>query len=136
MTAIGGIEVIDKGFLAEAAVTIHRFVTVGSAARTAILANAAGEAVLGVAQHGVEAADATAGAHFNVRLMGISVVEAGAAVTAGGRVQTDSTGRAIDAVVTVGIEEIAGIAMDAAGSAGDLIGVLLTPGMSHNTATT
>lgn len=138
MAAVGGVEVIDLGFIANEALTIHRFVKNSAAGtdRTVDLADTAKEAVIGVAQHEVEAADAAEGAHANIRIVGISTVEAGAAVTLLSKVQTDSVGRAIDAVVTVGNEEIAGVALMAASAAGDLIAILLTPGNTQNTATT
>lgn len=98
MSAVGGVEVLDLGFIANEALTKYRFVKgAGTGARTVDQCDTAGEVALGVAMHDVDADNAAAGAHVNVRLMGIAVVEAGATVTQYGKVQTDASGRAIDA---------------------------------------
>jgi hypothetical protein len=122
MAAVGGVEVIDLGFVANEALLIHRFVKATSTAREVDQCGVAGEAALGVAQHNVEAADAASGAHANIRLVGIAVVEAGAAVTLMDIVVTDSVGRGVTGTST---DLQLGLALGAAGAAGDLFAVLL-----------
>jgi len=122
MSAVGGVEVADLGFIASAAITKYRFVKgVGTGDRSVELCDTAGEAALGVAMHDVEADMATQGAHVNVRLMGIAVVEAGATVTQYGKVQTDTTGRAIDAAAA---DNQLGVFLSG-GDVGDLVTVAL-----------
>lgn len=121
--AVGGVEVIDLGFQALEAITKFRFVTGNLASvRGAEMADAAGERVMGVAQHDVSAEHAADEAAVNVRVMGISTVEAGAVVAAGADVMTDASGRAITAVAT---NRVVGVALDGAGAAGELITVVL-----------
>lgn len=65
-----------------------------------------------------------------IDVLGTAIVEAGAAITAGVAVKADSLGRAI-AWVTSGCR--LGIALQAAGAAGDLIEVALIPNAGYTT---
>ena len=65
----------------------------------------------------------TAGQAASVCINGITKVVAGAAVTRGGKVVSDASGRAIDIGANTNSR---GIALDAAGAAGEIIRVLLT----------
>jgi hypothetical protein len=58
-------------------------------------------------------------------LVGIVKVEAGAATTVGAQQMSDSTGRTID-LVTGASKYVTGVALDAAGAAGEIIRVLST----------
>lgn len=108
--------------LAGAAVNQYRFVKVNSDGN-AIQVAAATEAGVGVAQ-----AAAADGRATEVMVTGISKVEAGAVVTRGGLVTSDSVGRAVDAAST---NVALGQALEAASAAGERIAVLLfTPGRS------
>lgn len=127
MAAIGGVEVLDLGFVAQEAITQHRFVK-ANGTRGIDMADTAGEKCLGVAQHAVSAADALEGAHCNVRLEGISVVEAGGTVTLGGDVQSGSDGRALNAATA---DVVLGVALQGTTTAGDLIPVLLAGAGQH-----
>ena len=108
--------------IAGSAVSIHRFVTVAAdgkvdhtGATTVPADGVSGEAA---------AADLDA---LNVILpAGIVKVEAGAAVTRGLQVMSDSVGRAID-LVGGASTYIQGRALDAAGAAGEVIRVLMNP---------
>lgn len=93
-----------------------------------VVAGVAGTPVFGVCQ--VDTPLPYAGATFaaSVRLMGVSKVVAGAAITSGELVMTNATGEAIPYVANAGANHAAGIALDDAAGAGDLIPVLLTPG--------
>ncbi len=124
MPGIGGHEVLDKGFVTEAAQTQYRFVKPGTAARSVVPADTLGELVLGVVQEDATAQDATDGRHVNVRMLGVSVVEASAAIAAGAEVTTAADGRAVTVAAT---QRVVGVALDAASGAGDWIGVLLVP---------
>jgi len=74
-----------------------------------------GEAALGVARSA-----AAIGALCSVDVLGTWTMEAGAAVSAGAEIQSDSSGRAITAAGGV----VLGIALTAAGGAGSLLEVL------------
>lgn len=69
-------------------------------------------------------AAAAAGDKIPAVALGTAVVEAGAAVAAGATVKSDASGRAIT-WVTAGAK--VGIALQAAGAAGEMIEVLLIP---------
>lgn len=73
---------------------------------------------------GVARVAAVSGDKVPVDVMGIAIVEAGAAVSAGAAVKSDSSGRAIT-WATSGAK--IGLALTAAGAAGDMIEVLLIP---------
>ncbi|ECA8970968.1 DUF2190 family protein [Salmonella enterica subsp. enterica serovar Omuna] len=77
---------------------------------------AAGKAALGVAETDANAEDAV-----GVNVLGIIAVEAGAALEAGAAVQSDAEGRAI---AKTGSNAVAGIALDAATQAGDMVRIL------------
>ena len=66
---------------------------------------------------GVVEADTEAGGVAPANVLGILAVEAGAAVAVGADVQSDASGRAM--TKTTGV--LAGVAMDAATAAGDII---------------
>ncbi|HCY15612.1 MAG: DUF2190 domain-containing protein [Curvibacter sp. GWA2_64_110] len=100
--------ILTTTVLAAAALPARRFVTTGGAVP------AAGAKVLGVAN-----ANYDQGEQAGVGVLGILLVEAGAAVAVDDDVQTDATGRAITKAAGV----YAGRALDAAGAAGVLIRV-------------
>jgi hypothetical protein len=145
--------VLDKGFLVDSAaanVQAFRFAkfataTTGNKVTTSAAPTPqatatpplAAEFILGVYQDelvGMDAAKvATGKATINVRMIGITRCIAGAAVPIGSQVTSDSTGRAvvIPALTAGQSTWQAGIALTAAASAGDLIDVLLTPGLTR-----
>ncbi len=120
---VGAHQILDKAFEANEALNQYRFVKLVTAnERDVDQCDSAGEAMIGVVQEEVSAGDATNGRFVDVRLMGVSVVEAGAAITKGAVVTTDTAGKAKTGIST----EIAlGIALDDAGADTDLIAVLL-----------
>ena len=73
---------------------------------------------------GVSRVGGGSGEKIPVDVLGTSIVEAGAAVAAGATLKSDSTGRGIT-WVTSGAR--LGIALEAAGGAGELIEVMLIP---------
>ena len=113
-----------KAFVAGAAINPYRIVRF-SAADTVIQAAAATESMFGVNT------DLTIAANERVEVMvqGIAWVEAGAAITIGALVTTDSVGRGVAAAPAAGTNNRhIGVALDAAVAAGDQIRVLLSPG--------
>lgn len=109
--------------LAAATVPYARFVGLtGVASPLPGMPNAVPIAVAGAKVHAVSGRPALLGEGFDGICYGTAVVEAGAAVTAGAKVASDASGRA---VTQAGTAESAGIALQAALAAGDLIEVLL-----------
>jgi hypothetical protein len=104
---------------ADLSATQFRFVNADATGKAAVPA-AAGR-VIGVRQNKPKANEAT-----TIVASGISMVEAGAAVTAGDDVASDNVGRAITAAGATTI--VAGIALETASAAGVIIAVLLTGG--------
>lgn len=112
MTGIANISILALTILATGAITALRFVTAAGAQ------TGAGGNALGVA-----AMDAVSGDDFTIDAAGLVTVEAGAAVTAGGLVESDALGRAINKASGVAV----GRSLDAATAAGDRIRVMLIP---------
>lgn len=133
--AVGGVEVLDLGFIATEELAQYRFVQGEfTSGRGVQVPTGAGEQVIGVTQHAVEAKFFISGSpdpHVNVRLMGISVVEAGDTVAAGALVATDDEGKAVEAG---GGDFAAGLALDG-GADGDLLSVLLYAPAAQPTVT-
>lgn len=96
--------------------TQFRFVNVNSAGKAAV--PGAGGRTVGVRQNKPKANEAA-----TIVQGGISIVEAGAAITLGVGVETDASGRAI--TLATGISQ--GIALETASGAGVKIAVLLVP---------
>ncbi len=116
--------ILAKAFTAGAAIAPYRIVRLASA-DTVEQAAAVANALVGVNT------DLTIVANERVEVMvqGIAWVEAGAAITIGSLVTTDSVGRGVAAAPAAGVNNRhVGIALDAAVAAGDQIRVLLSPG--------
>ncbi len=113
-----------KGFTAGGAISPYRIVRLASA-DTVEQAAAVANALIGVNT------DLTivSGERVEVMVQGIAWVEAGAAITIGALVTTDSVGRGVAAAPAAGTNNRhIGVALDAAVAAGDQIRVLLSPG--------
>jgi hypothetical protein len=109
---------------AGAAINAYRIVKL-SAASTVVLAAAATDSLMGV--NGAVAP--ASGERCDVAKVGISYVEAGAAVSLGDLITADSVGRGITATATAGSNvSVIGRAQEAATAAGDLIKVTLSFG--------
>jgi hypothetical protein len=127
--------VLDKGFLAETAVPQFYCVKVGTVSQSCTIATASGDFILGVAQEACDATDAGLGRIINVRLLGISRCVAQAAISRGARVRAHSSGKVTGLAGAAGTSEnVVGIAMTASAADLDHIDVLLTPGVTINTA--
>lgn len=109
--------ILTLSVAAAGAVVAARFIT-PAGAQAGADAN-----TLGVAR----APAAAAGEIIPVDVLGVAIVEAGAAVAANATVKADSSGRAIT-WVTSGAK--IGLALDAAGAAGAMIRVLLIPNVA------
>ena len=115
----------QKNMTAGAAINVYRIVKF-SAAETVVLAAAATDSLLGVNADTAPALNE----RCDIALSGIAFVEAGAAVALGAPVTTDTVGRGITAVPAAGVNNrIIGFALEAAAAAGDVIRVLLQPGV-------
>ena len=123
--AEGGIDILSLGFDAAAAITQYAAVKLSTAdAVTPVTAE--GDLVLGVAQFAVSAGEITKGKGSSVRVAGISLMKVGTGgVTVGNIVVSDSAGLAVAS--NSGARPL-GVCL-ATGSAGDLVPVLLTPGL-------
>jgi hypothetical protein len=123
---MGPNEVLDKGYIATAATPLFTIVK-QTGVESAELNTTAGGDWLGVAQEEPNADDVADGRVFRVRMLGISRIVAGAAVSRRAKVMSNNVGRAVTA--TAG-NNVVGIALTAADEAGDWINVLLTPGVA------
>ena len=113
-----------KAFTAGGAISPYRLVRIASA-ETVEQAAAVANALIGV---NTDLA-IVANERVEVAVQGIAWVEAGAAITIGSLVTTDSVGRGVAAAPAAGVNNRhVGIALDAAVAAGDQIRVLLSPG--------
>lgn len=116
--------VLDIGFDASAAIVKFRAVklvaTNGSEAVAPIAAE--GNEVVGVAQFGVTADEILKGKGASVRLMGVTEMEAGGAITRGDEVGIDAVGKAVTANTG---SRIVGKAMTGCAADGDRVAVFL-----------
>lgn len=108
-----------KNFIAGGAIPACTLVKL-SAADTVAAAAAATDPIIGVSGE----LTVIAGERVDVALAGIASVVAGASVALGAPVTADAAGRAVTA--SGGGKRAVGIALDAAGNAGDIIRVLLS----------
>jgi hypothetical protein len=124
--------VLDKGYIVLSTyassdtngVQAFRFVRV-TASQTIDRCSAITQVPVGVVMESIDLAKVQGGkAVADVRLMGIARVTASAAISLMAEVSTTADGRAVTAATT---SRVAGIALQAAGAAGDQIDVLLTP---------
>lgn len=115
-----------KSYVAEAAVLPYRVVKFGTADGQVVQAAAAADASVGIAD---ALGQGTAGSRVDVAVDGIAEAEAGAAVARGALVSVDSSGRVITAAASAGANvRVIGVAMSAAGAAGEIILVSIKPG--------
>lgn len=110
-----------KSLIAEAAILPYRAVKFGAADGQVVQSAAAADAHVGIADN---LGQDTAGARVDVIMDRIADAEAGAAFARGARLTADSQGRVITA--TTGARVIA-VAMAAAGAAGEIVPVHVTP---------
>lgn len=116
---------LDVSFKANSSFASKQFyaVELTTTEGTVDVCNAAGDTVLGVTQD-----NPASGAASSIRITGITKWVAGAAVTIGDVVGTDASGKCVTKTAANGTKG-AGRALSAAAADGDIISVLLTPGV-------
>lgn len=114
--------VLDKGRVPESAIGQYRAVKVGTGEESVTIVTADTDLIEGVAQFAVSAGELTKGKRASIRMEGITVWEAGAAITKGALVGVDGSGRCITAASG---KRVHGRALYDAANAGDMIGVEL-----------
>lgn len=124
MSGVGSNYVLNLPFAAEAALTKFRFVKGGSTDKGVTPVTGITDLAVGVNTFDITTQQATDGAVAGIAVLGTAVVEAAAAISAYAEVAPSANGRAQTAVTT---QRVAGIALQAAGGAGEWITVLLTP---------
>ncbi len=117
-------QVLDLPLTGGGAITKNYFVEV-SAANTVTACNGATDRVLGVCLQTV----AASGDAAPIRVLGVAKVVASAAISAGAVVGTTATGTAV--TKSSAGDLVVGVALEAAGAAGDIISVLLQPTVLH-----
>jgi transcriptional regulator of nitric oxide reductase len=125
--------VLDKGYIAGAALVQYRAVKIGADASKVIQVAALADQPIGVVQETASTADVTSGRVVNVRHMGISACRAAAALaTAGISVSADANGRVIASGAT--LNPRLGVLLSTAGALDDIVWVLLSIGASSGGA--
>jgi hypothetical protein len=112
---------LTKSRVAGAAVNGNRFVKPGASDNQVLLAAAATDSIIGVS----DPLGGVSGGRVDVHVCGIVEVELGGTVAAGAQLTADSVGRGVTAAST---NRTGGIAL-VAGVSGDIIDVLLAPGL-------
>ena len=102
---------MDKGYLAESALTQFRAVTFGTAADSCAAIDNTADEVLGFVQESVATADANLRL-VNVRLEGSTMAIAGGSISKGAYLKTDNTGKLV-ATTTNNDKYVARAEMDA-----------------------
>lgn len=101
-----------------------RFVKLVGAHQVGLAVTTANEVVIGVMQNKPQ----VTGQAATVAIAGVSMVQSGAAVTAGNAVKVDTTGRAVAATLPTDIAVVVGIAVGTVTAADKLVPVLLKVG--------
>lgn len=117
--------VLNKNYLAEAAIAANRIVKFGSADGQVLQAAAATDLLVGVC----EAVGPALGERCDVTKVGIADIELGGNVTRGAAVTADANGKGVAAAPAAGSNvRVIGFA-EVSGVAGDIIPVLVAPGV-------
>lgn len=98
-----------------------RFVKVTGAHQVGLCTTAANEVPIGVMQNKPQ----VTGQAATVAIQGVSMVQSGAAVTAGAAVKVDTTGRAVTATLPADNALVVGIAVGTCAAADQLVPVLI-----------
>lgn len=114
---------LNKNYLAEAAIAPFRIVKMGAADGGVLLAAAATDSLVGVC----EAVGPALGERVDVIKVGLADVELGGAVVRGGPITSDATGKGVAAAPAAGVNNrVIGFA-EISGVAGDIIPVFISP---------
>lgn len=115
---------LNKQYVAEAAINIHRIVQFGSTDDFVIQGAAVGNSLIGVCNFVAP----TLGERVDIIHAGIAEVRLGGSVTRGGLITTDATGQGVAAAPAAGVNNsVIGRAL-MSGVSGDIIKVLVNPG--------
>jgi hypothetical protein len=126
--------VLDKGYQIESASSQFLVMKYGSGDQKATVVTGTNDVPLGILLETLNAADVTNERICDVRLMGIATCIASGAITRGTRVRAHSSGKVVAVSGAAGtVDNVVGIAMETAADA-DWFHVLLTPGVTVNTA--
>lgn len=116
---------LDKGFNPGAAITKYRACKISSLGSDGLVvaqATAVTDIFFGVSDEEILTAEQTAGKRIRLVLMGVAIVECGAAVTAGQLLTFDTSGRAVPAVTA---SRSLGLALSTGSGAGKYVSVLV-----------
>lgn len=114
-----------RAFEADGAIAARRLVYTSGLAKAKI-ADATSDTTIAKRPIGVSAEVAAAsGDRADIHLAGIADVTSGAAFTVGATLKADGTGRAV--TTSTANDFVAGIALQAAGSAGEIVPMLIMP---------
>lgn len=117
--------ILDKNYVAEAAIAACRIVKFGSADGQVVQAAAATDSLIGVC----EMVGPALGERCDVIKSGIADVELGGTVTRGAAITADANGKGVAAAPAAGSNaRIIGFA-EVSGVSGDIIPVLVAPGV-------
>lgn len=128
--------ILVKNYNAAAAVTVRRLVRFDATTPNPNVqhATAATDNIIGVSDMAADSQPAgtpnifAVGNRVDVVLLGVTEVEAGAAFAAGTLLTADATGRAIVAAPAAGVNNrIAGVALQPANAAGDIVQMYVNP---------
>lgn len=120
--------ILDSGFDGNGAITKFRVVKL-TAAEQVGSATAITDVAIGVSQFGLTAAEILRGKGVSVRLMGVTEVEASAAIAVGQQCTLETTGR-VSPLVGASGKRIVGICVGhPSTNAGDRIAMLFLPGL-------
>lgn len=115
--------VLAKAHDAQSVIGKFHFVKPGSADGTTLLAGAATDPIVGISGE----LDVQVGERHDVTLIGISYLVAGAAFTRGAVLTSDANGCGVAAATG---NRIGALALESASTAGDMVRVLVTPGVN------
>ena len=124
--------ILDKGFVVDAAAGI--FTCQKLAAKEHVTVAGSAEAVVGILQQIVTAADAALGQVADIRIHGISRAVASEAISIGTRVRCAANGQVKTMAAATAKQEQVGVALTAAAAAGDHFDLLLTPSAQFTNA--
>lgn len=115
---------LNKQYVAEAAIAIHRIVVFGSTDDFVIQGSAATQPLIGICNF----INPIAGERVDILMAGIGEVRLGGPVTRGGLITSDATGQGVAAAPAAGTNNgVIGRAL-MSGVSGDIIKVLVNPG--------
>jgi hypothetical protein len=117
--------VLDKGYLATAALTKYRVVKYGTNPEQVSPVSANTDEMAGVVQYGITAGELADGKDASVRMIGVTEVECSAAITLGTWCTLEADGRVSPLVGASGKTVVGKCVGDPSAAAGDRIAMLI-----------